>query len=146
MSTMDDQQRDDFLRQPLVAVLSVNRRTRAPLSVPIWYTYEPDVGFTFVTAGASAKAKRLTAEERATVCVQSDRGLYRYVIAEGPVALTPLPLAELREFWRPGVERYLGAEGATSFLDAFNEPDPQLVVLTPERWSTQVFDDVATGA
>jgi hypothetical protein len=146
MSTMDDHQRDAFLMEPRVAVLSVARRTRAPLTAPIWYEYRPGTGFSFVMSGNSAKAKRLVAEGRATVCVQDDRGRYRYVTAEGPVHLTPVPLAALRKIWRSSVERYLGSEGATSFLDAFDEPDPHIAVLVPESWRTEVFDDISTDS
>jgi nitroimidazol reductase NimA-like FMN-containing flavoprotein (pyridoxamine 5'-phosphate oxidase superfamily) len=139
---MDIPTRDEFLREPRVAVVAVARDGDPPLVVPVWFEYEAEIGFVFVMGGRSVKAGLLSIEKRASVCVQDDRTAYRYVVADGPVSVTPIAPEELRTMWLPTVERYLGAKAASEFLDEFDEPDPVVVVLSPHRWRSAVFDEI----
>jgi PPOX class probable F420-dependent enzyme len=133
------EQRDELLAEPRIAVLGIGRESAGPLLAPIWFRYESDTGFVFCLGGSSAKGKRLRAEGRATVCVHADDAPYRYVIAEGPVTLTPLG-----EGTRAAVERmaipYLGERGGTRYAEQFKTPDEVLVTLTPERWQSLIVD------
>ncbi len=46
---MTEEERQDFLAGPHVAVLSVSRDARSPHATPVWYAYEPGGNVTFFT-------------------------------------------------------------------------------------------------
>ncbi|MEL7158309.1 MAG: pyridoxamine 5'-phosphate oxidase, partial [Actinomycetota bacterium] len=87
----------------------------------------------------SAKAARLRATGRATLCVQDEGRPYRYVTAEGPVDVRLLTDAERHEAITDIASRYLGAEGGTAYAANFPGHTEALVTLTPERWRTEVL-------
>ena len=56
MSTaMTEEERDAFLADLHVGVLSIEQDGRPPLSVPIWYDYAPGVGVWVITGDASLR-------------------------------------------------------------------------------------------
>jgi PPOX class probable F420-dependent enzyme len=135
----------DFLAGTHVAVLAVARPGRGPLLAPIWYEYDPAVGFRFVTSAASAKSGRLAAAGRASVCIQHDDGHYKYVVAEGTVTVDGPDDAAAREVLRSIAIRYFGERDGNDWIARFNEPDAQIVTLRPERWRTEDLGDPRDG-
>ena len=133
---MDDAQRDAFLAERRVAVLGIGRELRGPLLAPIWFTWDGTV-FRFLMGGSSAKARRLRKEGRATVCVQAEDAPYRYVVADGPVTLTPLGDGT-RAAVLAMASRYLGERGGHSYAEQFSTPDEMVVELDPENWLSEV--------
>ena len=126
-----------------VAVVGIMRETSGPLLAPVWYEYLDGTGFRFVMSPASAKARRLAATGRATICVQEDRGHYCYVTAEGPVTCRILDDAERYEVMLSIARRYLGPEGGLKYAEEFDEPVIQLATLVPERWHSEDVGDPA---
>ena len=51
--TMSKAEREAFLAETHVAVISVVDGSRGPLTVPVWYAYEPGRDLRFVTGGGS---------------------------------------------------------------------------------------------
>jgi len=138
MAQMAPQQRDSFLAERRVAVLGIAREGSGPLLAPIWFRYEPaTTAFTFCMAGSSAKARRLAAAQRATVCVQGEDFPYRYVVAEGPVTVRLLG-EETYEQVRAMATRYLGEDAGRHYADQFATPDEVLVTLIPSRWQAEI--------
>ncbi len=148
MSPMTDEQRDSFLAEPRVAVLGIGRGDTGPLLAPIWYRYEQGA-FLLCMSGSSAKARRLAAAGRATLCVQAEDYPYRYVVAEGPVSLRelgpqthPVSLRELGPQTHPVIRalasRYLGDDAGLRYADSFAAADEILVTLTPARLQAEV--------
>jgi hypothetical protein len=131
----------DFLAGTHVAVLGVGRTDHGPLLAPIWYEYDPRSGFRFVMSAGSAKSKRLHVEGRATVCVQHDHLHYKYVVAEGPVIVRPPDRAEAHAALLSMAIRYFGEQDGYAWLARFDEPDPQVVTLVPQRWLTDDLGD-----
>ena len=41
VTTMSIDERENFLSQPWIAVISIPEPERGPLTVPVWYLYEP---------------------------------------------------------------------------------------------------------
>ena len=81
---MTADERVGFLSEtPRVGVLSVDASGRAPVSSPVWYTFEPDGSISFSVGTGSQKARLLRAAGRATICVQSETPPYSYVSVEG---------------------------------------------------------------
>lgn len=131
---MTADERVAFLSQiPRVGVLSVDARDRAPVSSPVWYTFEPDGSISFSVATQSQKARLLRAAGRATMCVQSETPPYSYVSVEGAVLDLGPSTDESR---RSRAHRYLGEEfGEAYFASTRGEPDLTFA-LRPERWAS----------
>jgi len=114
-SAMSVAERESFLAEARVAILSIDEPGRGPLALPIWY----DV----VDAG------------RATLTIQDESPPYRYVSVEGPVEFTD----KVRDT-RAVASRYLGDELGAWYAERNPATHNTVVVaLTPEHWRTQDF-------
>jgi PPOX class probable F420-dependent enzyme len=135
-TTMTKPEREKFLADTHVAVVSVAEPGRGPLTVPVWYRYEPGGVVRFVTGGSSRKARLMRAAGRFSLCVQTEAPPYKYVTVEGPAAIGGTPDFE-RDF-RAMAVRYLGEAMAEVYLaaTASEREGAVLVELTPERWLT----------
>ena len=92
---MTDDERDAFLAEPHIAVLSVaSDDGRPPHTVPLFYGYEPGGNITFYTQthGRIARKTRLIeAAGAVTLNMQKPSYPYRYVTVEGTVVGTDRP-------------------------------------------------------
>ncbi len=128
-------EREAFLAETHVAIISVADGDRGPLTVPIWYAYEPGSVVRFVTGGASRKLRLIRQAGHISVCVQTETAPYKYVSVEGPVTIgTP----EFERDVRQMAVRYLGEQLAEWYLQktAGEREGTVLVTVTPERWRT----------
>jgi uncharacterized protein len=86
---MTEQERQGFLAEPRVAVLSVASDSDRPLlTVPLWYGYQPGSNVTIFTGTQGRKARKTRLIEKAGVLslsVQREGFPYRYVTVEGTV-------------------------------------------------------------
>ncbi|MET7637123.1 pyridoxamine 5'-phosphate oxidase family protein [Streptomyces sp. NPDC005438] len=129
------EQRESFLAEPHIAALSVDsgQPDRAPLTVPLWYQYEPGGDVWIMTGPSSRKGRLITAAGRFSLMVERLEPTIRYVSVEGPVVETrPATRAELREL----AARYLPAEKVEGYVDfAWRDHGEQSIwVLRPQRW------------
>ncbi len=138
---MTDDERDAFLAEPHIGVLSVaSDDGRPPHTVPLFYGYEPGGNLTFYTQthGRIARKTRLIEAARAvTLNVQKPTYPYRYVTIEGTVIGSDRP--PTRDQMLAIVGRYLPARGAAKFVDTeLGHPDQRLVLFTvrPDRFLT----------
>jgi hypothetical protein len=132
--SMTRAEREAFLADTHVGVVSIAESGRGPLTVPVWYRYTPGGTVRFVTGVGSRKAVLLQGERRVGFCVQSETPPYRYVSLEGPVTLgTPDYERDIRQV----ALRYLGeAMGEAYLAMSAQQPEPVVLVeLTPVRWS-----------
>jgi len=131
---MTTEEREAFLADVHVGILSIARTDRGPLALPIWYQYED--GDVFIGMGGnSLKAKLLRRAGRATMTVQTETPPYKYVMVEGPVVV----LAEQRDDYAMA-SRYLGPELGKWYAE--NNPSTSesvIVRLRPETWLTCDF-------
>ena len=136
---MTPHERETFLAGVHVGVLSVEDPGRAPLTVPVWYSYEPGGTVDVITDRNSLKANRLRAAGRFSLCAQTEVPPYGYVSVEGAVTDTedPVEQAALRAM----AYRYLGREFGELYLEATKSdaPDSVMFRLAPERWRTADF-------
>lgn len=139
--TMSASARQDFLAEPRVGVLAVERPGRAPLAVPVWYGYEPG-GEVLVWTLPGVKEQLVRAAGRFTITVQSEQWPYRYVSAEGPVheVAAPAPLEAVVAI----SARYLGEEEGRQFAEASYAPNQALIRMRPERWLSTDFSDAGS--
>jgi PPOX class probable F420-dependent enzyme len=124
-------EREEFLAAVHVGVLSVaTGDDRGPLSVPVWYTYQPGGTLNVSTGRSTRKAQAIMAAGRFSLCVQDEQPPYKYVTVEGPAAIEDATDAERLELAR----RYLGTEGGDAFLAATPSTGQVMIRMTPERW------------
>ena len=135
---MTREERETFLADVHIGVLSVVEEGRGPLTVPIWYAYEPGGDMWIVTDPQSKKGKLLERSGRFSLCAQTEAVPYKYVSVEGPVV--SIEPADLERHTRPMAHRYLGRELGDQYIEATqNEPgrDRSVVIrMRPERWLT----------
>lgn len=145
---MTPQERQEFLAEPHVGVLSVaSDDDRPPLSVPLWYGYRPGGNISFFTATQGRKARKTGLIQRAGVlslCVQREEFPYKYVTVEGTVVGIDRPPSAGQML--AVARRYLPEEAARGFVEAeLGRPSGELVLFTvrPDRWLTADFTDTA---
>jgi uncharacterized protein len=142
---MSHAEREAFLAETRVGIVSIAEEGRGPLSVPVWYRYEPGGDMRFATGGTSRKARLLKRAGRASLCVQTQTPPYIYVTVEGPTTIEQL------DFERDVHEmalRYLGSGMGEAYLAAAypNGTSTELLVrLSPERWWSADFRKFAGG-
>ncbi len=136
---MSPTEREAFLAEVHVGVLSVEDPGHGPLAVPVWYAYESGGTIDVITGGQSRKARRMRVAGRFALCVQTEVPPYRYVSVEGPiVAIEETVRTEER---RVLAHRYLGSEIGDLYLAATKDDAGSSVLfrMAPQRWLTTDF-------
>jgi nitroimidazol reductase NimA-like FMN-containing flavoprotein (pyridoxamine 5'-phosphate oxidase superfamily) len=139
---MTKQERESFLADLHVGIISVAENGRGPLTVPIWYSYEPGGEVRVVTGGTSRKAQLLRTARRFSLCAQMETPPYKYVSVEGPiVAIEP---ANLERDRRPLAHRYFGVRAGDQYIERTRAgtDENMLVRMRPERWLTVDYGKV----
>ena len=133
--TMTKEEREAFLADVHVAVISVADDGHGPLVVPIWYSYEPGGEVRIITGRTQRKGKLLERAGRFSLCVQREAPPYRYVSVEGPIVA--VEASDLERDLRPLAHRYLGTEVGDLYVeDQRDVVGSVLVRMRPERWLT----------
>ena len=135
---MSKADREAFLADTHVGILSVAEPGRGPLAIPVWYEYRPGGEVRIVTGGASRKVPLLRQAGRASLCVQLETPPYRYVTVEGPITIGR---PDLERDVRQVALRYLGKQMGESYLQAtvVEHETAVLLSLRPERWMSADF-------
>jgi nitroimidazol reductase NimA-like FMN-containing flavoprotein (pyridoxamine 5'-phosphate oxidase superfamily) len=138
--SMNRAEREEFLAGLHVGVLSVDGGGGGtpPLTVPVWYTYQPGGVVSVSTSRDSRKALAIAAAGRFALCAQDERPPYKYVTVTGPAVIEDIDRAERLAIAR----RYLGDEGGDAYLAAAGDDDPgsQVAIrMTPEHWLSADF-------
>ena len=134
--TMTRMEREAFLADVHVGMISIAEEGRGPLTVPIWYAYAPGGELRLITGRHSRKGRLLADAGRCSLCVQTETPPYRYVSVEGPI--TAIEAVDVERDLRPLARRYLGAEEGDSFVEQMRESQAEniLIRMRPERWLT----------
>jgi nitroimidazol reductase NimA-like FMN-containing flavoprotein (pyridoxamine 5'-phosphate oxidase superfamily) len=128
---MSSDEREQYLSDVHVGVIAVERPNRAPLSVPIWYGYQPGGEVLLWTDSASQKHKLIRDAGRFAITAQDEQPPYKYVTAEGDVTgINPATDAEVRQI----AIRYLGVELGHQFTDQNLTPTSVVIRMRPNRW------------
>lgn len=128
--------RELFLAEPRIAALSVSAgEDRGPLTVPIWYQYEPGGEPWVLTPANTRKVPLIEAAGRFTLLVERTLPTIRYVSVEGRLArMVPGTDEMLREM----AARYLPADQAQAYVTwAKAELGEHVAIyMRPQRWLT----------
>jgi hypothetical protein len=133
-SKLSVRDRELFLAEPHIAALSVSAGPdRGPLTVPIWYQYEPGGEAWVLTSLGSRKARLIEAAGRFTLMVERTVPTVRYVSVEGPVTRT-VPGTD--DLLREIAVRYLPPAKVPAYIElAETEFGEQVAIyLRPQRW------------
>jgi hypothetical protein len=130
--TMSSSERELFLSALHVGIISIPRATKGPLTVPIWYDYQPGGEVWVITDTDSIKAKLLTKASRISLCAQTETEPYQYVSVEGPFTTRPSTQEELLAM----AVRYLGEEQGQAYAEnsAGGGEGSIVVAIAPETW------------
>jgi len=141
---MTDQEREAFLAEPRIGVLSVaSGNDRPPLTVPLWYGYEPGGNLSFFTGTRGRKARKtelIRAAGVISLVVQQEVMPYKYVTVEGTVIQIDRPPSADQVL--AIARRYLPEDQARGFVQGeLAHPGSELVLFTirPGRWLTADF-------
>ncbi|WP_156726755.1 pyridoxamine 5'-phosphate oxidase family protein [Streptomyces apocyni] len=128
------EEREQFLAEPHIAALAVDGgEGRAPLTVPIWYQYEPGGDIWVLTGQGSRKHELLAAAGRFTLMVDRVTPTIRYVSVEGPILeIAPGTHDQLVEM----SSRYLPADKVDDYVKYSEETLGENVIIRmrPQRW------------
>src|SRR5262245_2639683 len=112
---MSRAEREAFLADTRVGIVSISEDGRGPLTVPVWYRYTPGGEVLFATGDAARKRRLLERAGRASLCVQTETPPYLYVSVEGP---TTIDRVDFEGHTREMALRYLGARMGEAYLRA----------------------------
>jgi len=129
--SMSPADREKFLADLHVGVLSIERADGPPLTVPIWYMYEPGGELWFLTELDSLKGRLLQKSMRFSLCAQSEAPPYKYVTVEGTATISE---ADQELHSRPMAHRYLGVKQGDRYVDSGSDSNSVRVSTTPDRW------------
>ena len=136
---MTKQERETFLADVHVGIISISEDGRGPLTVPIWYAYDVGGDLRIMTGRESRKGRLLARAGRFSLCVQTETPPYEYVSVEGAIISTET--ADIERDLRPLARRYLGEKMGDRYVDRYMEETPTdsdnvLIRMRPERWLT----------
>lgn len=132
--TMTKSEREAFLADVHVGVISIERDDAPPLTVPIWYDYAPEKGVRVLTEPGSQKGRAIAAAGRFSLCAQVEEPPgYKYVSVAGSV-VEERP-ADLERDSRPMAHRYFGPALGDMYVES-SPNSSHVYVMRPERWWT----------
>ena len=148
MSTiMSREEREAFLADVRVGILSLNQEGRGPLTAPVWYGYEPGGDVQVVIERTSRKGKLLEEGQRISLCAQNEAPPYKYASVEGPIIRIEPSDAERHE--RALAHRYLGPEAGDRYMESASDDrdDDEMILIRmrPERWLTADYSKEDVG-
>jgi hypothetical protein len=135
---MSPEERQAFLAETRVGIISIPQEGYGPLTVPVWYSYQPGGDVCVWTGANTRKARLLKKAQRISFCVQEPTPpFYKYVTIEGPFTIQPV---DLERDIHPMAIRYYGPDQGERYIADIRQggawKNDILVCITPERWLT----------
>ena len=127
MRTLTPADLNDFLEQPLVAILATHWADGSVLLSPVWHEWR-DGGFTVATTAGDVKVRHLTRDPRASILVAESEPPYRGIEVRSRATLAPDPGGATTV--RLAV-RYLGERRGREYAETL--ADDTLIRLEPDE-------------
>ena len=145
---MTVEEREAFLAETRVGIISISEEGRGPLTLPVWYNYQPGGEVCVWTGANTRKAKLLQKVTRISFCVQDPTPpMYKYVSIEGPFTIEPV---DLERDIHPMAIRYFGPEGGEAYFkdvsQGENWKNDIWVRIKPERWLTVDYSKLSPSS
>ena len=126
---MSEQEREELLKEPNVAVLATVGSGDRAHAAPIWYLYEEGV-FIMSTGRGSQKHRNVEAHPEVTLVVDDRTIPYYAVMVQGRAEIGP----RLKDDDRLKMAvRYLGEELARAYLERVSGEDSVTIRLRPRK-------------
>jgi general stress protein 26 len=135
---MTKAEREAFLADLHVGVVSIGREGKGPVTVPIWYDYEPGGDVWMLTGPQSLKGRALKGVERISLCVQDESLPYKYVSVEGAFVISEPKPGQLLSM----AQRYLGESMGKTYAENSSDDGSVLVTLTPDVWYSVAYPEM----
>lgn len=136
-TSMTIEERQSFLSLPLIAVISIPHAERGPLTVPVWYRYEPGGDVCVWTSRKTRKAQLLSESQHISICIMDPKPPYKYISIEGTFSIEPV---QFERDVRPMALHYYGPDRGERYLKTIGGADGVkndiLVRIHPEHWLT----------
>lgn len=146
--TMTKTERERFLADVRVGMISIAEDGRGPLTVPIWYGYTPGGELYVWMEKTSRKALLLQHAGRFSLCVQTEQQPYQYVSVEGPI--TSITSVAIERDVQLLAHRYLGIDAGDVYIaesaNAITSGQHIVVRMRPERWLTADYTPETSDA
>ena len=138
---MTDEERQVFLSETRVGIISIAQETRGPLTVPVWYDYKPGGEVRVWTSTSSRKFRLLGKVTRISFCVQEPTpSYYKYVSIEGPFTLQQVdPERDIHGMALRYYGKNYGEQYFTDVLRTEEWKNTCMICIHPERWYTADF-------
>jgi len=121
--------REQFLKEAQVTVLTTLGPDGAPHSAPMWYLYEGGV-FKMITGARSQKARNVARRPQVSLVMDRRERPYYAVMIQGEAEVGPPPTPEFR--FRL-VAHYLGEAGARAYVGENRTDGMALLIVRPTR-------------
>ena len=130
---MTREERQAFLAEVHVGIISIAEPDRAPLAVPVWYSYEPGGDVQVLMQSDSRKMVGIDAAGRFSLCAPIRIGALQVRDCRGSVSnVRPY---DIETDLLAMATRYLGEEGGRDYIaTAGTGGNGVMVSMTPEHW------------
>ncbi len=125
----DEDSREEFLREPNVAVLATVGRGGRAHAAPIWYLYQDGV-FIMGTGSGSQKHRNVEANPEITLVIDRRSLPYYAVMAQGKAEIGP-PLSDDQRMQM--AVRYLGEELGRAYIARTSREGSVSIRLRPRK-------------
>jgi len=132
--SMSKSEREAFLADTHVGVISIQVERRAPVMMPVWYSYQAGGEVWFLSNEGAKKIEYIKKAGRFTLCAQQEELPYKYVTVEGPVTL--IEEVDRTRYMVPLARRYLGVEKGDQYIEETEGTVEIMIRMRPERWSS----------
>ena len=119
----------DFLEQPKCAILATRFRDEQVLLSPVWHEWR-DGGFTIFIPAGDIKSKHMQRNPQVSLVVAEDLPPYRSIEVRGQAKRVS---CDLRALMQRMAERYLSADQASEFMEAYGEASMECVRIEPGK-------------
>ncbi len=125
-----EDERDQFLQQPHVAVLATRGPGNRLHAMPVWYLYEDGL-FIILTERGSQKHCNIERYRDVTLVIDRRDLPYYAVMVQGSATIVPIPSHELRVRMSA---RYQGQEHGTAYAARRMDIASMMIQVRPEKF------------
>lgn len=124
--------RESFLKEPQVAVLTTLGPDGWPHSAPMWYLYEDGV-FTMITGADSRKRRNVERRREVSLVMDQRERPYFAVMIQGEAEVGPPPTPEFRLRL---TSHYLGEAGGRAYVRENRTDGMVTLIVRPRKVAT----------